>query len=455
MPTHRWGDFTPSGHLGRILDDKTPQLGGTLDGNGFNFNGAVGFEAMAGEALTHGDAVYVSGVSGNKPVVMKADADDAAKMPAFGIAENDANLNANVEVITFGTVYNIDTSGWAIGDELYVSTTPGVLTSTPPTGATTKLQNIGKVIRSHAVAGSIKVGGAGRTNAVPNLDDGTVFIGDSNNQTEQRALVLADISDYTGGATATLDEVTTAGNTTTNSVTVGNLTSTGIDDNATSTALTIDSTGKITQSSSSNIVAAFSSTTTTAKLTLSDANDTAFIDVNATRLGIGHSSSTSTQALQIEPTSAEAMRIDSSGNVGIGTTSPSRELHVLNASGDAEIRVESTSSGGDGRLELVANSTGVSQIRFADEGSANIGLLTYDHSVDALRFNTNSSERMRIDSSGNVGIGTSDPQSKLDLWGTASPNPYGTHKGSWRFRYRKRRHRIYKHFFRVRLRMAS
>lgn len=197
MPTHRWGDYTPSGHLGRILDDKTPQLGGMLDGNGFTFNGAVAFEAKAGEALSKGNAVYVSGVSGNKPVVMKADADDAAKMPAFGIAETDASLNANVNVVTFGTVYNIDTSAYSAGDELYVSTTAGELTATKPTGATAKLQNIGKVIRSHASAGSIKVGGAGRTNAVPNLDDGTVFIGDSNNQAEQRALVLADISDYT------------------------------------------------------------------------------------------------------------------------------------------------------------------------------------------------------------------------------------------------------------------
>jgi hypothetical protein len=197
MPTNRFGDHSSSGHLSRILDDKTPQLGGMLDGNGFTFNGAVAFEANAGEALSKGNAVYVSGVSGNKPVVMKADADDAAKMPAFGIAETDASLNANVNVVTFGTVYEIDTSAYSAGDELYVSTTAGELTATKPTGATAKLQNIGKVIRSHASAGSIKVGGAGRTNAVPNLDDGTVFIGDSNNQAEQRALVLADISDYT------------------------------------------------------------------------------------------------------------------------------------------------------------------------------------------------------------------------------------------------------------------
>jgi hypothetical protein len=224
MPTNRFGDHSSSGHLSRILDDKTPQLGGMLDGNGFTFNGAVAFEAQAGEALSKGNAVYVSGVSGNKPVVMKADADDAAKMPAFGIAETDANLHANVNVVTFGTVYEIDTSAYAAGDELYVSTTAGELTATKPTGSTAKLQNIGKVIRSHASAGSIKVGGAGRTNAVPNLDDGTVFIGDSNDQAEQRALVLADISDYSPPATPTLDTVTTAGNTTTNDVSVGDVT---------------------------------------------------------------------------------------------------------------------------------------------------------------------------------------------------------------------------------------
>ena len=111
-------------------------------------------------------------------------------------------------------------------------------------------------------------------------------------------------------------------------ITCGNLTSTGIDDNATSTAITIDSVGKITHTASSNITASFSSTTTTAKLTLSDTNDTAFIDVNASRLGIGHSSSTSLQALQIESTSSEAIRIKSTGRVGISTLDPNGALHV-------------------------------------------------------------------------------------------------------------------------------
>ena len=47
--------------------------------------GAVQFHGQAGENLAAGDAVYISGISGNTTVVSKADADDASKMPAFGI----------------------------------------------------------------------------------------------------------------------------------------------------------------------------------------------------------------------------------------------------------------------------------------------------------------------------------------------------------------------------------
>lgn len=165
--------------------------------NKVDVSGAIIFAAKAGEALSKGDVVYVSGVSGNEPVVSKADADDAAKMPAYGLAETSANLNAAVNVVTFGTLYDLDTSSFAVGDIVFVSTTAGEITATAPAGESSLLQNIGTVIRSHASAGSIKVGGAGRTNATPNLNDGNVFIGNASNQAAARALTTADIQSGT------------------------------------------------------------------------------------------------------------------------------------------------------------------------------------------------------------------------------------------------------------------
>ena len=249
-----------------------------LDDNKVEVSGAIIFQAKAGEALAKGDVVYVSGVSGNEPVVSKADADDASKMPAYGLAEDAASLNAAVNVVTFGTLYDLDTSSFSAGDTVYVSTTAGELTATKPTGESSLIQNVGRVIRPHASAGSIKVGGAGRSNDTPNLNDGNVFIGNGSNQAAARALTTADIASgtfadariaqsnvtqhqaalsvtesqisdlqtYLTAEADTLDSVTDRGATTTNAVTVGNLTSTGIDDNATSTAVTIDSSQDVT-----------------------------------------------------------------------------------------------------------------------------------------------------------------------------------------------------------------
>jgi len=146
------------------------------------FQGETVFKAKAGEALSKGDAVYVSGISGNTPVVSKADADGASTFPAFGLASADAALNGTLDVITAGQLKNFDTSGFALGDTLYLSTTPGVLTATPPTGEGSVIQNMGKVEREHPSVGSILVVGAGRAAATPNLNDGNVFIGNSSNK---------------------------------------------------------------------------------------------------------------------------------------------------------------------------------------------------------------------------------------------------------------------------------
>jgi hypothetical protein len=114
-----------------------------------------------------------------KTEVDLADASDSSKMPAFGIVAADP-VGVNVDVVTFGTLKSIDTSTYTDGDELYVDTTAGGLTATAPSGEGNLVQKIAKVVRAHN-SGNIKVMGAGRTNATPNLNDGNIFIGDSNN----------------------------------------------------------------------------------------------------------------------------------------------------------------------------------------------------------------------------------------------------------------------------------
>jgi hypothetical protein len=55
---------------------------------------------------------------------------------------------------------------------------------------------------------------------------------------------------------------------------------------------------------------------------------------------------------------------------------------------------------------LFGRSNGVSQIQFGDEDDTNVGLLTYDHTGNYMMFRTADAERMRIDSSGRLFIGT-------------------------------------------------
>ena len=116
----------------------------------------------------------------------------------------------------------------------------------------------------------------------------------------------------------------------------------------------------------------------------------------------------------------ERMRIDSSGNVGIGTASPSKKLHVQNGSsgftGSYNSRtaaiIEGSASNGTA-LSIMSPSTGVSVIYFGDESQEYSGQVSYDHSVNSMRFVVSGSEKARFDYLGNFGIGTDSPSALI------------------------------------------
>ena len=134
--------------------------------------------------------------------------------------------------------------------------------------------------------------------------------------------------------------------------------------------------------------------------------------IDATDMGYVAFGGTSAFDVRIGSNTTDIATFVNTGRVGIGTSAPSTTLEVSGSTtiGSQNNVAATFGSATSGRL-LVGSITGNTPL-IGSEGATN------------LLFNTNATERMRIDSAGNVGIGTSSPSTALQVNGTVTATSY-------------------------------
>jgi hypothetical protein len=388
-----------------------------------------------GVSLSKGDPVYIYGSVGASPrlYVDLADADSTAtnnlgdrKMPCVGLLDQDLSPNGEGTATVVGKLRNLITNPIGVdipseNDTIYVKSGGG-LTLTKPIGSTNLIQNVGQVGRvSTSADGNIVVAALLRSNDVPNLTTGKIWVGTANNTAESTVVHLDETNKRMGINTANPGgDLQVVGSNTTGRI-----------------YLSADASGS---SVSESLL--ISKTGVNSYIYNRDIGD----------LGFGSNNQ------------QDYLTIKGDGDVGIGTTSPSYKLDV---SGDAYIdetlNIETTISGTlqYGYSGVGAGNLVVGGLNFASFTPGVITLMNQDTSISAgqdlgvLQFggkddttngyangqiicttagnagsgNTGGGifrfllsgnytggdpqEKMRITNTGNVGIGTTSPSEKL------------------------------------------
>jgi hypothetical protein len=368
--------------------------------------------ADGGINLVKGDPVYIYGSVGASArlLVDLADADSTAtnnlgdsKMPCVALLDQDLAPNIEGTATVVGKLRNLITSPIngvtpSENDTIYVKSGGG-LTLTKPTGSTNLIQNVGQVGRvSTSADGNIVVAALLRTNDVPNLPTGRLFVGTAANTSLASDVVYVDdTNDRVGiGTTSPSQKL-------------------HVDGNARLTGLFYDGTN---------------SGGTNGQILSSDGGQTEWIDGSAIP-GVPAGSGTINYLARWTPdanTLGIGVTYDNGTNVGIGTTNPFEKLTIKGT--DKYIAAEQTNYTWGSSFTIgakIGTDTSAGLIDFrrwtGTGNNHNNGIITcgfngkgMDFRVDTKTSNTAATtSRMHIALDGNVGIGTDDPDVKLEV----------------------------------------
>lgn len=136
----------------------------------------------------------------------------------------------------------------------------------------------------------------------------------------------------------------------------------------------------------------------------------------------------SSYQMQFSASGTIPLALSGNGNVSIGsTTNPEVALHVhKNNIGTTrptwsvyDVALFENSSSYDSIIQILAGNTRSSGIGFSDNNARNVGSIMYNHLSNAMTFTASGTQRMIINNSGYVGIGTESPSASLTVQGMA------------------------------------